>query len=155
MMLVLASHKMRRSLHLPVRILKVYSGLNWVQSQSRWCQHTLLYQGYILETAPARSIRTYWYSYQQNVHSKHRGGGEEPLVAGVQIVGQLVVTSSQGPPPIDMNSVRLMQMHNPRNQRQTRAFWRFSFPKVIKQLILGAVPDSRTWIRHSDHSLIG
>lgn len=31
----------------------------------------------------------------QNIHSKDKGGGEELLIAGVQLTGQLVVT----PPP--------------------------------------------------------
>ena len=51
--------------------------------------NTLVYEGCILEAAP--SICGWWW----NTHSKDRGGGKEPLNAQVQLVGQLVVTSSR------------------------------------------------------------
>lgn len=129
-----------RSSHIPARILQVYRGLNWVQSYiySKWCQPYL-----ILSRIHPWSSSSYG-NLEQNVPSKHSRGAEEPLMAGVQLVGQPVVTSSQWLSPIDVNSVSHTQMHNPRNWRQTRMCWRFPFPKVIKQLILGGVSASRT-----------
>lgn len=46
-----------------------------------------LSQGYVLGVA-SRSSEGEW-----NAHSKDRGGGEEPLIAGVQVQGQPVVMS--------------------------------------------------------------
>ena len=57
----------------------------------------------------------------QNVHSKDRGWGEEPLIAQVPLKGQQVVTSSQGPPPTRCVS-STMEKHitpSPRNLTTT------------------------------------
>lgn len=50
---------------------------------------TSLSQGYVLGAA-SLSREGEW-----NAHSKDRGGGEEPPIAGVQLQGQPAVTSSR------------------------------------------------------------
>lgn len=55
--------------------------------------NTLLSQGHFLEMASSA------YS-EPNIHSKRRGGSEQPLMAQVQLEGQSVVTLSHSPPPI-------------------------------------------------------
>ena len=44
----------------------------------------------------------------QNVHSKDRGGNEEPLVARVQLTGQPAVVSSLWPLPTVVTQPKLM-----------------------------------------------
>lgn len=53
---------------------------------------TTLLQGYVLGAASGSQEST------QSTHCKDRRGGEEPPAARVQLMGQLVVTSSQWPP---------------------------------------------------------
>lgn len=90
MMLVLGSCKVNRFLHLSARILKVYRGLNWIQSdiQFRQLQHHIpvsrLYMG--VASASGRS--------KQNSHSKDWGWGS---VGSSYCLGS--AHGSTGPPP--------------------------------------------------------
>ena len=91
MMLVLGSNKINRFLHLLDRILKVYievlTGFNRMPSSDS-LNTTFLFQSCILGVASGNG------GSKQHTHSKGRGGGGEPSIAWVQLVGQLAVTSS-------------------------------------------------------------
>lgn len=86
MNLVLGGCKTGRSLHLPTRILEVYiEALTGFSTDG---------------PTPQYYLKALWDSVQgseskQNAYSKDREGGGEPLIAWVQLSGQLVVTSSQ------------------------------------------------------------
>lgn len=63
--------------------------------------NTLLSQGCVLGAALTMGM-------VQNVHSKDRGGNEEPLVARVQLTGQPAVVSSLWPLPTVVTQPKLM-----------------------------------------------
>lgn len=91
MRLALGGCKMGRSLHLHDRILKFYVGA--LPGFSHVCfpdglNSMLLSPSCILENVFSSE------NCRQNVHSKGRGGGKEPLIVQVQLRGQLVVMSS-------------------------------------------------------------
>lgn len=83
--LVLGSHKVSRSLHCPSRILEVYiealTGFSHVSCLDG-LNMTSLTQSYVLGPASG-SKEGKW-----NTHSKDKGGSEEPLITGVQLVGE-------------------------------------------------------------------
>lgn len=78
---------------MPIKMLKVHVealiGLRDVYCPDSL--NTLVSQGCILKTAVGMVGRMY---------CKDKGEGEEPLIAQTQLLGHLVVTSSQRPPPI-------------------------------------------------------
>lgn len=82
---------MSTSLHLPARILKVYikalSGFSHF-FRPYGLNNTLLSQGYVLETAPGAGILG-------RTCIPRTGAVEEPQIAWVQLMGQLVATSSR------------------------------------------------------------
>lgn len=68
---------------------------NWHQShiRSRWFEHPILSQDYILGAASGSR------EGKKNTHSKYGEGGEEPVITWIQLMGQPAVTSTQWPPP--------------------------------------------------------
>lgn len=67
---------MRQSLHPPTRIIKVHNGsFNWIQSSIWFCWS----QQHILSRLCPWNL--------QNVYSKDKGRGNEPLIAQVQLWG--------------------------------------------------------------------
>ena len=86
--LVLGNRKTGRSPHLPVRILKVYvevlAGFSHMYHPDG-LNNTWLPLGYIFGRAPTAGM------VDRTVHSKNRGGGEQPPIAHVQLKGQLAV----------------------------------------------------------------
>ena len=89
------SQTTKRSPCLPDRIVSLYRGPNGAQSvyHRESLNSTLLSQGCVFENDSHRG------NGGQNIHSKHRGRGDEPLIAWAQFLGQLEVTYSQWPPP--------------------------------------------------------
>ena len=82
MRLVLVGHKTSRSLYDPSQNFKsLYRGLDWIQSHipSRWSQQHLT----LSKLHPWKWLRLW--DGGQSVHSKDRGGGEEPPVTWVQL----------------------------------------------------------------------
>ena len=83
---------MSRSLYLPTRILKVYvealTGLSQGSCPGGF-NNTLLSQAYVLVNG------SHYGNGGQNIHFKDRGGSKQPLIAWVQLIGQLTVTSSE------------------------------------------------------------
>ena len=92
-MLILSGRRTNRSLHLPARILEGYKKpyLGPVTYTVQRVSATPDSQGCVLGTAPAVGM-------VGRMYTQGRGGGEEPLPAPVQLVGQLEVTSSPSPP---------------------------------------------------------
>ena len=82
---------MNKSPHLPARILKVYiealMGFSHTYHPDG-LDNAMLSQGYILENS------FHCGTGQNNVYSKYRGEGEEPLTVWVQLADQPEVTSS-------------------------------------------------------------
>ena len=86
---VLGGHKMSRSPHPSARILKVYIILNWAQSHksSRWSQHISISRMCPWAASSMGKARG-------GAYSKHREGGEAPLIARILPTGQPAVLSS-------------------------------------------------------------
>lgn len=81
---------MSKSLNPPTRILKVYidlAGFSHIFSPDS-LNHTLVSQGFSFEKGSHCGDR------DGNIYAKDRGGSEEPLIAWVQIEGELAVTST-------------------------------------------------------------
>ena len=94
--LILGGWKMSRSTHLPARILKVYTkdltGFSHIY-HPEGLNSTPLSQSCVLENG------SHCGNGGQSVHSKDRGGGEGPPIAGSSPRGQVVVTSAWWPLP--------------------------------------------------------
>lgn len=89
MRLVLGGSKMNAPAHCILRVYKeAHARFSHVY---RACvvNTTSLSQGCVLGADPGSG------KVKGNPHSKHRGGGEDPVITGAHLTGQLVVTSFQ------------------------------------------------------------
>ena len=77
---------------------------------------------------------------KQNVHSKDHGGDEGPQIAGVQLMNEAVVISSQWPPPTP--SIHLIYIFNIYQKLSMHRFFFFNLQTANQTFYLFSITES-------------